>query len=43
MRAPALGEAVAAEIRGGVGIPSFDPGRFDGDESFEVVEGMAIE
>jgi glycine/D-amino acid oxidase-like deaminating enzyme len=43
MRAPALGEAVAGEIRGGDGVPSFDPRRFDGDESFDVVEGMAIE
>ncbi|WP_256298725.1 NAD(P)/FAD-dependent oxidoreductase [Haloarchaeobius salinus] len=43
MRAPALGEAVAAEILGGEGIARFDPTRFDGDEAFEVVEGMVVE
>jgi len=43
MRAPGAGEAVAEEIRGGEGVPAFDPERFDGDESFEIVEGMAVE
>ncbi|MFC4406996.1 NAD(P)/FAD-dependent oxidoreductase [Haloarchaeobius iranensis] len=43
MRAPALGEAVAAELLGGEGIEAFAPTRFDGDESFEVVEGMVVE
>ncbi|GAA0282757.1 NAD(P)/FAD-dependent oxidoreductase [Halobacterium noricense] len=43
MRAPATGEAVAAEILGGEGVPAFDPTRFDGDEVFEVVEGMTVE
>ncbi|WP_459192561.1 NAD(P)/FAD-dependent oxidoreductase [Halosimplex sp. J119] len=43
MRAPALGERIADEILGGEGIDGFDPRRFDGDESFEVVEGMTVE
>jgi len=43
MRAPGAGEAIAEEIRGGEGVRAFDPGRFDGDESFEIVEGMAVE
>ncbi|MCT9095810.1 FAD-binding oxidoreductase [Haloarchaeobius sp. HME9146] len=43
MRSPALGEAIAAQIRGGEGIEPFDPTRFDGDEEFEIVEGMDVE
>ncbi|MFP9191639.1 NAD(P)/FAD-dependent oxidoreductase [Natronosalvus vescus] len=43
MRAPAIGRQIANEILGGDGIDAFDPTRFDGDESFEIVEGMAIE
>ncbi|WP_436927821.1 NAD(P)/FAD-dependent oxidoreductase [Halosimplex amylolyticum] len=43
MRAPALGERIAAEILGGDGIDAFDPRRFEGDETFEVVEGMTVE
>ncbi|WP_415380877.1 NAD(P)/FAD-dependent oxidoreductase [Halosimplex sp. TS25] len=43
MRAPALGERIADEILGGEGIDAFDPRRFDGDETFEVVEGMTVE
>ncbi|RBI64672.1 sarcosine oxidase [halophilic archaeon] len=43
MRAPALGEAIAADVLGDGGIPAFDPTRFDGDEAFDVVEGMAVE
>ena len=43
MRAPALGEAVAAEMLGGDGIEPFAPTRFDGDESFAVVEGMVVD
>jgi glycine/D-amino acid oxidase-like deaminating enzyme len=43
MRAPALGEAVAAEMLGGDGIVRFDPSRFDGDEEFDVVEGMVVD
>jgi glycine/D-amino acid oxidase-like deaminating enzyme len=43
MRAPAIGERIASQILGGEGIEAFDPTRFDGDEDFEVVEGMAIE
>jgi glycine/D-amino acid oxidase-like deaminating enzyme len=43
MRSPALGEAAAEAILGGDPVPGFDPDRFDGDEAFEVVEGMAID
>ncbi|WP_439025544.1 NAD(P)/FAD-dependent oxidoreductase [Haloarchaeobius sp. DT45] len=43
MRSPALGEAVAAQILGGEGIEPFDPTRFEGDESFDIVEGMDVE
>lgn len=43
MRAPALGEAIAAEILGETTLSEFDPTRFDGDETFEIVEGMAVE
>ena len=43
MRSPAIGQRLAGELLGGEGIPAFDPNRFDGDESFEVREGMAVE
>jgi glycine/D-amino acid oxidase-like deaminating enzyme len=43
MRAPSLGETVAEQILGGDGVNAFDPRRFDGDESFDVVEGMTVE
>ncbi|GAA0192569.1 NAD(P)/FAD-dependent oxidoreductase [Halobaculum roseum] len=44
MRAPATGEAIAGQVLGeGGGIAQFDPGRFDGDEEFEISEGMAVE
>jgi len=43
MRAPATGERVADQILGGDGIEGFDPRRFDGDEAFEVVEGMTVD
>ena len=43
MRAPALGERIAAQICGGDGIGSFDPQRFDSDETFDVVEGMTVD
>ncbi|SDJ96562.1 Glycine/D-amino acid oxidase [Halovenus aranensis] len=43
MRSPAIGRRLADDILGGDGIPAFDPTRFDGDESFEVREGMAVE
>ncbi|ELY60393.1 FAD dependent oxidoreductase [Natronococcus amylolyticus DSM 10524] len=42
MRAPAIGERVADQVLGGEGIDPFDPTRFDGDEAFDVVEGMTI-
>lgn len=43
MRAPALGETVARQVLGGSGVDAFDPRRFDGDESFDVVEGMTLD
>jgi len=43
MRAPATGEAIAEAVLGGEGMSEFDPTRFDGDEEFEVAEGMAVE
>ena len=43
MRAPALGERLAEQVCGGDGIEAFDPKRFDGDEAFEIVEGMALD
>ena len=43
MRAPAIAERLAGQVSGEDGIPGFDPGRFDGDEEFEIREGMAIE
>ncbi|QFU83268.1 NAD(P)/FAD-dependent oxidoreductase [Natronorubrum aibiense] len=42
MRAPAIGERLAADVLGGEGIDAFDPTRFDGDEAFEIVDGMSI-
>ncbi|WP_135825460.1 NAD(P)/FAD-dependent oxidoreductase [Halorussus ruber] len=43
MRTPALGEAAAEAILGENPLPEFDPTRFDGDEEFPIVEGMAVE
>ncbi|MFB6268749.1 MAG: NAD(P)/FAD-dependent oxidoreductase [Halobacterium sp.] len=43
MRAPATGEIAARQVLGDDPVPGFDPQRFDGDEEFEVVEGMAVE
>ncbi|SHG56566.1 NAD(P)/FAD-dependent oxidoreductase [Halobaculum gomorrense] len=44
MRAPATGEAVARQVLGeSDGTPQFDPTRFDGDEAFEISEGMAVD
>jgi sarcosine oxidase subunit beta len=43
MRAPALGEAAAEAVLGENPLPEFDPTRFDGDEEFPIVEGMAVE
>jgi glycine/D-amino acid oxidase-like deaminating enzyme len=42
MRAPALGERIARGVHDGDWLRPFDPGRFDGDESFEIVEGMVV-
>ncbi|MXR22538.1 sarcosine oxidase, partial [Halobacterium sp. PCN9] len=36
-------ELVADQLLGGSGVESFDPTRFDGDEEFDVVEGMTVE
>lgn len=45
MRSPTLGKAIAeAIITGGdAPISAFDPGRFDGDEEFTVVQGMRLD
>jgi sarcosine oxidase subunit beta len=43
MRAPAIGARLAERVLGGDGVAAFDPNRFDGDEEFEVVEGMTFE
>ncbi|WP_255196939.1 NAD(P)/FAD-dependent oxidoreductase [Halorarius litoreus] len=44
MRAPAVAERLAEQVLGdGDGIGGFDPSRFDGDETFEIVEGMDVE
>ncbi|MFC7071250.1 NAD(P)/FAD-dependent oxidoreductase [Halobaculum lipolyticum] len=46
MRAPATGEAVAAQVLGAetaTGIEQFTPDRFDGDETFAIREGMTVE
>jgi sarcosine oxidase subunit beta len=43
MRSSALGEAAAEAVLGENPLPEFDPNRFDGDEEFDVVEGMTIE
>lgn len=42
MRAPAFGERLAAQVLGETWT-AFDPTRFDGDEPFEIVEGMRVE
>ncbi|MDL5361936.1 FAD-binding oxidoreductase [Halalkalicoccus sp. NIPERK01] len=42
MRAPALGERIAREVRGEPGIGAFDPTRFTGEEEFPIVEGLAL-
>ncbi|WP_115865718.1 NAD(P)/FAD-dependent oxidoreductase [Halorussus litoreus] len=43
MRSPALGEAAAEAVLGENPLPTFAPTRFDGDEVFEISEGMAVE
>jgi glycine/D-amino acid oxidase-like deaminating enzyme len=53
MRAPAIGETVAEGVLASLGgvafeaddspwIGAFDPERFDGDEAFEITEGMSL-
>ncbi|MEM4781255.1 MAG: FAD-dependent oxidoreductase [Halalkalicoccus sp.] len=42
MRAPAMGERIARELRGGAGIDAFCPTRFSGEGEFPIVEGMAL-
>lgn len=43
MRAPAIGEALAAQVLGDDGITGFSPTRFSGSETFDIAEGMAVE
>lgn len=40
---PALGEAVIDWMLRGEAIDAFDPRRFDGEESFEIADGMTVE
>lgn len=42
MRSPALGERIGRRVLGGDGIEAYDPDRFDGDEEFDVIEGMTL-
>jgi sarcosine oxidase subunit beta len=43
MRAPALGERIARGVVDGEWLEPFVPTRFDGPESFEIVEGMLVD
>jgi sarcosine oxidase subunit beta len=43
MRAPAMAERMADQLLVGDGIDVFDPRRFDGDEEFDIVEGMELD
>jgi sarcosine oxidase subunit beta len=43
MRAPAIAEALAAQLLGSEQIAGFEPARFSGDEQFEPVEGMTLD
>ncbi|MFC7204358.1 NAD(P)/FAD-dependent oxidoreductase [Haloferax namakaokahaiae] len=44
MWAPAVGELLARDVCGEDVIPTpFDPGRFEGTESFDVLDGMVLE
>ena len=43
MRAPAVAEALAAQVCGAAGIAGFDPARFDGSESVDISEQLGIE
>jgi len=43
MLAPAVAERLTASVLGGEDVPAYDPTRFDGDEEFEIVEGMTFE
>ncbi|MDQ2049320.1 FAD-binding oxidoreductase [Natronolimnohabitans sp. A-GB9] len=43
MRSPAIGQRLAAAVLEGDRIDAFDPTRFDGDEAFEIVDGMSID
>jgi hypothetical protein len=39
-----VAERLAAQVLGdGDGISGFEPGRFDGDETFEIVAGTDVE
>lgn len=43
MRAPVVGEALTEQVLGGDEIDAFDPAKFDGDEAFEIIEGMTLD
>jgi len=42
MLAPAVAERLTASMLGGENVPAYDPTRFDGDEAFDIVEGMTL-
>ncbi|AGB15843.1 glycine/D-amino acid oxidase, deaminating [Halovivax ruber XH-70] len=42
MRAPEIGDRLAAQVLGEETLDAFDPTRFDGTESFEISAGMTI-
>ncbi|RQH03212.1 NAD(P)/FAD-dependent oxidoreductase [Natrarchaeobius oligotrophus] len=42
MRAPAIGQRLARAIVDGEDVGGYDPTRFDGDEEFDVTEGMTF-
>ncbi len=40
MRAPAIGQRLARQVLGGGSLEAFDPTRFDGRDSFRIVDGL---
>lgn len=43
MRSPALGERIGEQILGGPGVDAYDPDRFAGDETIDIVDGMTLD
>jgi hypothetical protein len=42
MLAPAVAERLTTSVLGGEDVTAYDPARFDGDEEFDIVEGMTL-